>query len=69
MVDGHSFTFYPRQQHIADALGLTKVHVSRTLQALRQGGLLVVERDIAMILDIKGLRELADTTETEAAWC
>ncbi len=66
MVDGYSFTFYPRQQHIADALGLTKVHVSRTLQALRQEGLLEIGRDAATILDIKGLRELADYTETEA---
>ena len=66
MVDGHSFTFYPRQQHIADALGLTKVHVSRTLRALRQEGLLEIGRDSATILDIKGLRKLADYTETEA---
>ncbi len=69
MVDGHSFTFYPRQQHIADAVGLTKVHVSRTLQALRQEGLLELTRDSATILDIKGLKELADYTETGAAWC
>ncbi len=66
MVDGHSFTFYPRQQHVADALGLTKVHVSRILQALRQEGLLGIGRDGATILDIKGLTELADYTETEA---
>ncbi len=66
MVDGHSFTFYPRHQHIADALGLTKVHVSRTLQALRQEGLLEIGRDSATILDIKGLRKHADYTETEA---
>ncbi len=66
LVDGHSFTFYPRQQHIADALGLTKVHVSRTLQVLRQEGLLELDRDNATILDIKGLKELADYTETEA---
>ena len=69
MVDGHSFTFLPRQQHVADALGLTKVHVSRTLQALRQEGLLKLEHDTATILDIKGLKELADYTETEATWC
>ena len=69
MTDGDSFPFYPRQQHIADALGLTKVHVSRTLQALRQEGLLELERDSATILDIKGLRELSDYTETGAAWC
>ena len=69
MVDGHSFTFLPRQQHVADALGLTKVHVSRTLQVLRQEGLLKLEHDTATILDIKGLRELADYTEPEATGC
>ena len=57
---------YPRQQHIADALGLTKVHISRTLQALRQEGLLEIGRDATTILDTKGLRELADYTKTEA---
>ena len=67
MADGDSFTFYPRQQHIADALGLTKVHVSRTLRVLRQEGLLEFDRDTATILDIKGLRELADYTEMGAA--
>ena len=66
MTDGDSFPFYPRQQHIADALGLTKVHVSRTLQALRQEGLLKLERDSATILDIKGLKELVGYTELQA---
>ncbi len=66
MADGNSFPFLLRQQHIADALGLTKVHVSRTLQALRQEGLLEIGRDTATILDLKGLKELADYTETEA---
>ena len=69
MVDGETFPFHLRQEHIADALGLTKAHVCRTLQALRQDGLLEVERDTAAILDIKGLRELADYTETEATGC
>ncbi len=67
MADGNSIPFYPRQQHIADALGLTKVHVSRTLQALRQEGLLDVKRDSATIHDIKGLKGLADYSETKAA--
>ncbi len=67
MADGHSIPFYPRQQHIADALGLTKVHISRTLQALRQEGLLEIARDSATIHDIKGLKGLADYSETKAA--
>ncbi len=61
MADGNSIPFPLRQEHIADALGLTKVHISRTLQALRQEGLLEVERGTATIHDIKGLRELPIT--------
>ena len=67
MVKGGAFPFPPRQEHIADALGLTKVHVSRTLQALRHEGLLEIGRDTAWIHDLKGLRELAGHTGREAA--
>ncbi len=58
MVDHGSFSFHLRQEHIADALGLTKVHVSRTLQALRHEGFFAIDRQAATILDFKGLREL-----------
>ncbi len=67
MVKAGSFPFYLRQKHIADALGLTKVHVSRTLRALRQEGLLKMGRDTASIHDLKGLSEFADYPGREAA--
>ncbi len=67
MVKDGAFPFPLRQEHIADALGLTKVHVSRTLQALRQEGLLEMGRDTAWIHDLKGLSELADYPGREAA--
>ncbi len=66
MVNGGSFPFPLRQEHIADALGLTKVHVSRTLQGLRHEGLLEINRQTATILDLRGLRELTDYSGTPA---
>jgi len=38
-----SFEFPLRQQHIADATGLTPVHVSRVFSAFRQAGMLAVK--------------------------
>ncbi len=66
MVNGSAFPFHVRQEHIADALGLTKVHVSRTLQGLGHEGLLEVNRQTATILDFRGLRELTGFTERRA---
>ncbi|MCH9050652.1 MAG: winged helix-turn-helix domain-containing protein, partial [Proteobacteria bacterium] len=61
-----SFPFHVRQEHIADALGLTKVHVSRTLQGLGHDGLFEVNGRTANILDLRGLRELTGFTERRA---
>ena len=66
MVDRGSFPFHVRQEHIADALGLTKVHVSRTLQGLGHDGLFEVNGRTANILDLRGLRELTGFTERRA---
>ncbi len=66
IVDSGSFPFYFRHEHIADALGLTKVHVSRTLQGLRNDGLLEVGRQAARIIDLRSLRELTGHTERRA---
>ena len=44
---------------IADHLGLTVLHVNRTLRRLREGRLVLVDRQGVMILDLEGLRELA----------
>ena len=69
MVDGETFPFHLRQEHIADALGLTKVHVSRILQGLRHEGLLEVNHRVAKVLDLRGLRELAIYTESRSLEC
>lgn len=41
--DGHSYELPLTQEHIADAAGLTPVHVNRTLQSLRSMGLVTVQ--------------------------
>jgi CRP-like cAMP-binding protein len=47
------------QALLADALGLSAVHVNRSLQALRREGLLVQERGGLRDLDLEGLRRVA----------
>jgi CRP-like cAMP-binding protein len=44
---------------LADALGLTSIHVNRTLRQLRERKLLTVRRGVVSIHDLAGLRELA----------
>lgn len=44
---------------LADALGLTDILVSRVLRQLREQDLLTLEKGIARIHDLKGLRKLA----------
>ena len=44
---------------IADALGLTAIHVNRVLRELRERGLLTVRKKTVKIRDLSGLRKLA----------
>lgn len=54
-----SFEFPLRQQQIADAMGLTTVHVSRVISAFRKERLIdIVERRLH-IVDLKELRRVA----------
>ena len=48
------------QSDLADTLGLSKVHVNRTLQALRSQGLIELTRNRLAILNKKGLYALAE---------
>src|ERR1043166_6873775 len=59
LTDGVSFNLPLTQEQIADHLGLTVVHVNRPLRRLREGRLVLVDRQVVMILDLEGLRELA----------
>jgi CRP/FNR family transcriptional regulator len=50
-----------RQHHIADATGLTAIHVNRVMSAFRRAGLLETNERSLTILDLTGLRRIANT--------
>lgn len=58
--DGRTFRLPMTQEQIGDALGLTSVHVDRTLMALRADGLVTFERGEVQILDPEGLARGAE---------
>jgi len=60
MVRDHAFDFPLRQQHIADTVGLTTVHVSRVIGAFRQMGLIELGGGRLKIHDLAELRRIAD---------
>lgn len=47
------------QEQIADYLGITMVHVSRTLRRMREERLVIVDRQVVIILDLDELRRAA----------
>lgn len=48
------------QEFLADTLGLTSVHVNRTLQAMRRDGLLASRSGTIVLVDRKRLEDLVD---------
>jgi CRP-like cAMP-binding protein len=50
----------PTQEEFADALGLSLVHVNRTMRALREDGLVATEGRRLTVLDWEGLRSAGD---------
>ena len=48
------------QYHLADALGLTAIHVNRVLRQLRERGLVTFREGRVEFHDLTRLRELAD---------
>jgi CRP-like cAMP-binding protein len=59
LVAAVSFNLPLTQQQIADHLGLTVVHVNRTLRLLREEKIATVDRRVVMIRDMERLRRLA----------
>ncbi|WP_205853701.1 Crp/Fnr family transcriptional regulator [Phenylobacterium deserti] len=57
--EDHQFALPITQADMADALGLTSVHINRVLQDIRGEGLLELHRSEAKIVDWDRLRELA----------
>lgn len=62
--DGTTFDLPMTQNEYGDALGLTSIHVNRTLQELRKDGLIAVQRQSVTILDEARLAELAGFDRT-----
>jgi CRP/FNR family transcriptional regulator len=60
LVRDDSFELPLRQQHIADATGVTAVHANRVLRSLRQDELITMRNGILKITDFAGLQRLAD---------
>ena len=56
LLRGHTFPFAVTQEYLADALGLTPVHVNRSLRVLREEGLVHLTRKEATITDWDGLQ-------------
>jgi CRP-like cAMP-binding protein len=55
-----SFGFPMTQGEMADALGISVVHVNRVLQHLRRDGLVALGRGTLLIRDWNGLARAAD---------
>lgn len=48
-----------RQHHIADALGLTPVHISRVMTELRREGLIEIEAQRLTVIDLPAMQDIA----------
>ena len=70
LVANEQFDFPITQSKLADALGLSVVHVNRVLQAFRTKGILdlrnrvVTLRDFEKVLELGGFDSLEDDTST-----
>jgi biotin operon repressor len=56
LTNGFTCDFAPTQQDIAEATGLTPVHVNRSIQALRRQGLVILERSMLTIPNMLALQ-------------
>jgi CRP-like cAMP-binding protein len=59
LTNGNSFDFPITQGEIADAVGLSTVHVNRSIMELRKDGLIILEKGRCTIPDLKRLEEAA----------
>lgn len=60
MANGQTMEFPLRQRHIADATGLTPVHVSKVLGELQRAGLIEIGGRTLTIINATELRRVAD---------
>jgi len=64
LTDGTSFDFPLTQNELADCLGLTTVHVNRTIQELRKRELIALDRRHVTLRDMDALRNIAEFDES-----
>lgn len=64
LVDGKSYEFHLTQYEIADALGITSVHVNRVLKELRNSGMVSLKDGRLTIHKWDALAEVADFDPT-----
>lgn len=62
MTDGLRCRVPLTQEHVADALGLSNVHVSRMLKAIADSGVARLDRGELTIFDLDGLKRRAEIT-------
>ena len=62
VIRDHRYPFPLRQQHIADAVGLTSVHVSRILGAFRDRGIADLSSGMLEVFNLRELEELGSPT-------
>jgi CRP-like cAMP-binding protein len=60
LADGGRFELPMTQLDLADALGLSAVHVNRVIQELRRDGLLDIRKQSVTLLDLPRITKLAD---------
>jgi len=60
LAEENSFDFPLTQSELSECLGLTSVHVNRTLQEMRRTGLVEAESRRVRILDLDGLKGAAE---------
>ena len=58
--DGDSFVLPLTQEHLADLLGLTSIHINRVLRRMRQEGLVAIEGRVVRLLARDRLMAIAD---------
>ena len=64
MTNGFEFRLPLSQTDLSDAMGLSLVHVNRTLQQLRRSGLIDWQGEIVRILDWEALNQIAEFNDT-----
>lgn len=60
LVHQERFAFPLRLQHIADAMGLTVVHVSRVIGMMRRLGVIEIEERFLTVLDLRELQNISN---------